>query len=195
MFSSSSCPEQSTKKILTCVASCECSKHHQAVWPCRTLCAGDHRGMRLADSCFLTLGVNILQIYVGIRCGRPDIVCRYHHPGFDFWLCLGIVSSLIGSTLSYFSMEMNDLRARTDSFHVLQLTSFLIYRLLEIAARTTLLALFAVRSRLLCRHPVIPLIHHRLEHSTGPQMHTMSLHQETFTRLPLPLPARIIRHT
>ncbi|KAK9866535.1 hypothetical protein WJX84_010315 [Apatococcus fuscideae] len=107
------------------------------------LVAMDLRGMRLADSCFLTLGVNILQIYVGIRCGRPDIVCRYHHPGFDFWLCLGIVSSLIGSTLSYFSMEMNDLRARTDSFHVLQLTSFLIYRLLEIAARTTLLALFA----------------------------------------------------
>ena len=111
-----------------------------------TSCAGVCRGMRLADSCFLTLGVNILQVYVGMRCGRPDVFCLHHRKGFDAWLCVGIVSSLIGSTLSYFSMEMNDLRARTDTFHILQLTSFLIYRLLEVGARTALLALFAVKA-------------------------------------------------
>ena len=81
----------------------------------------------------------------GVQTSSVGIITR----GLIAWLCLGIVASLVGATLSYFSMEMNDLRARTDPYHVLQLTSFLIYRLLEIAARTTLLALFAVR---LCTH-------------------------------------------
>ena len=77
--------------------------------------------------------------------------CRHSHDhclsshGFDFTLCIGIVSSLIGATLCFVTFEFNDLRMKHDRSHIYHIIFFFIYRLLELCARVTVLALFAVR--------------------------------------------------
>ncbi|CAL8466733.1 g6269 [Coccomyxa elongata] len=104
----------------------------------------DLRGMRLADTVFLTLGVCLLQVYIGMRCVHQTTSCMYHvHGGFDWITCASIVASLSSSALCFLSLEINDHRFIKDRSHQVELACFFMYRLAELSARVTLLALFA----------------------------------------------------
>ncbi len=81
---------------------------------------GGCRGMRLADTVFLTLGVCLLQVYIGMRCVHQTTSCMYHvHGGFDWITCASIVASLSSSALCFLSLEINDHRFIKDRCGVL----------------------------------------------------------------------------
>jgi hypothetical protein len=76
---------------------------------------GGCRGMRLADTVFLTLGVCLLQVYIGMRCVHQSASCMYHmRGGFDWITCASIIASLASSALCFLSLEMNDHRFLKD---------------------------------------------------------------------------------
>ena len=122
------------------------------------------RGLRLVNTVFLTQAICCLQLYIGIRCSQslpvsnpiipganlPSVVhevpsgCTTRH-GFDFWLCFSVLATLISAAFCYLSMELNDMRAKTDKTHVVEMTVFFIYRMSELAARAMAYGLFAVR--------------------------------------------------
>ena len=57
------------------------------------------RGMRLADTVFLTMPVALLQVWLGMRCSRPGMHCRIFlgHQSFNILLLISIVASIIGA--------------------------------------------------------------------------------------------------
>jgi hypothetical protein len=101
--------------------------------------------MRLTETIFFSLPMAALNMYIGMRCTRENLPCGGDH-GFNIGLLVSIVSSIAGATLCFMSLDFNDRKA---SYHVpyrFQLVFFYIYRLLELAARMWLCALFAVRA-------------------------------------------------
>ncbi|GMH36591.1 hypothetical protein BSKO_04464 [Bryopsis sp. KO-2023] len=108
--------------------------------------AMDLRGMRLVDTVFLTLVLSILQVYIGMHCSKPETYCQGRE-GFDMVLCLSVIGSLVGSTLSYLALDLNDIRALKDVKHTLEATAFFMARLLELSARVILLALLGAVCR------------------------------------------------
>jgi hypothetical protein len=62
----------------------------------------------------------------------------------DLLLLASVTGALLSASLCYMSLEMNDLRLLQDRGHGMQLAAFFVYRLLELSARLTLLALFSV---------------------------------------------------
>ena len=83
------------------------------------------RGMRLADTLFLTLAVACLQIYVGIRCSShvPDSCMFRPVHGFDWMLAASVAASLSSSALCFMGLEMNDHRQSADKGLGLELGS------------------------------------------------------------------------
>ncbi len=57
------------------------------------------RGMRLADTVFLTMPVALLQVWLGMHCSRPGMHCRVFlgHQSFNILLLISIVASIIGA--------------------------------------------------------------------------------------------------
>ena len=80
-----------------------------------------------------------------MSCRKSADHCLSTTGGFDFVLCSGIITSLIAATLCFVTFEFNDLRLKHDITHLYSIVSFFIYRLLELCARVTVIALFAVR--------------------------------------------------
>ena len=58
-----------------------------------------HRGMRLADTVFLTMPVALLQVWLGMHCSRPGMHCRVFlgHQSFNILLLISIIASIIGA--------------------------------------------------------------------------------------------------
>lgn len=113
--------------------------------PPKLLWAGCGRGMRLVDTVFLTLAAAALQAYVGMRCGKGNAACA-HRSGFDPFIFLSVVSALASASLCFMAIELNDKRLARDRSHAIELAAFFIYRLFELGARISILALFAVRT-------------------------------------------------
>jgi hypothetical protein len=102
--------------------------------------------MRLADTVFLTLGVCLLQVCIGMSCAHAAASCMTRtFGGFDLISCASILASLASSALALLSIDINDHRFVTDRGHQLELAALFAYRLAELSARVMLLALFAVR--------------------------------------------------
>ena len=70
------------------------------------------RGMRLADTLFLTLGIACLQVYVGMRCSSAAAGSCMYTPlhGFDWLLAASVATSLASAALCFMGLEMNDHR-------------------------------------------------------------------------------------
>ena len=86
----------------------------------------------------------------GMSCRKSKDHCLSTTGGFDFVLCSGIITSLIAATLCFVTFEFNDLRLKHDITHLYSIVSFFIYRLLELCARVTVIALFAVSHPSVC---------------------------------------------
>ena len=56
------------------------------------------RGMRLADTVFLSMPVALLQVWLGMRCSHPGMHCRVFlgHQSFNILLLVSIIASIIG---------------------------------------------------------------------------------------------------
>jgi hypothetical protein len=57
------------------------------------------RGMRLADTVFLTMPVALLQVWLGMRCSRPGVHCHIilGHHNFNILMLVSIIASIIGA--------------------------------------------------------------------------------------------------
>ena len=101
------------------------------------------RGMRLADTVFLTLGVACLNAWAQVRCAAPGTPCA--PGGGRAALRLASVAGAVASAaMCHLALEMNDRRlAAGDRLHAAQLTALTVYRAAEAGARVALLAVFA----------------------------------------------------
>ena len=59
------------------------------------------RGMRLADTVFLTMPVALLQVWLGMRCSRPGEHCHIilGHHNFNILMLVSIIASIIGAQM------------------------------------------------------------------------------------------------
>ena len=95
-----------------CPSNTKACDWHSSKLTVRAYVAVPRRGMRLADTLFLTLAVACLQIHAGMRCASPipdSCMFRPVH-GFDWVLAASVAASLASSALCFVGLEMNDHR-------------------------------------------------------------------------------------
>ena len=110
--------------------------------PRQRLVAMDLRGMRLADTAFLTLGVACLNAFLQVRCAAPGTPCL-PGGGRAVLRAASVGGALLSAALAHLALEMNDRRlAAGDARHAASLAALTVYRATEAAARVGLLAVF-----------------------------------------------------
>ena len=101
------------------------------------------RGMRLADTVFLTLGVACLNAWAQVRCAAPGTPCAPGGGRAALRLC-SVAGAVASAAMCHLALEMNDRRlAAGDRLHAAQLAALTVYRAAEAGARVALLAVFA----------------------------------------------------
>ncbi|KAK3248052.1 hypothetical protein CYMTET_42469 [Cymbomonas tetramitiformis] len=101
----------------------------------------DLRGMRLVDTVFLTLSIATLQVYIGIKCSDPELMCRGRE-GFDVWLLFSTLSCIVSAALCYLSLDLQD-RWLKEPRHWAEMICIVLYHIFSIAARVVTVGLFA----------------------------------------------------
>jgi len=101
------------------------------------------RGMRLADTVFLTLGVACLNAWAQVRCAAPGTPCA-PGGGRAALRLVSVAGAVASAAMCHLALEMNDRRlAAGDGLHAAQLAALTVYRAAEAGARVALLAVFA----------------------------------------------------
>ena len=107
------------------------------------LVAMDLRGMRLADTAFLTLGVACLNAYMQVRCAAPTTPCL-PGGGRAALRAASAGGAALSAALAHVALDLDDVRlAAGDKAHGARLAALGVYRATEAVARVGLLAVFA----------------------------------------------------